>query len=589
MSRERLKISQEIGDKKKHAFKKIEFPRIPGRDVTFVQQACRPTDGRPEDIVACIYLGYMPRTKRYVHVHVYRFADPETATAFASQMAAIANSNVKHIAEAERKLASKGQIEPPQSDHLLDMPSEPQTTDSAVGSASSGYSDDESPTNGSRDIEPDLQSLQEVMPFDNVNDELRYRMKMEEAPVLLPPKDYDTIKLKHGNLDKIDLRRCNEERIVGDLALKTKQRNSSNESGVDLASPGSYLAETNSRNRIPDTAAPPLVEISKNVPPAPLPKPGIHNETTIPSEAKGKAIQHGHRRQHSQGKVAVLPQQDGFYPPKKTSPPLSPRLYRQALDNAHNQLQRQSSSHGEESARNSLPRSNSSSDNVGQVLLRQNSTGSNNATPGFHRQNSNSSNGSFRLSQTSDHSKSQDEGKIQHFKSSNSDDLYALPYKGPQAARKSHPLPSSSPDDIPPADYNDEPDDEVDMRQVGKAQFRQPHLTRSMPADLIRSEMALGSSGSRPGSGEFRHMRRTDSPSFHGSGRLDSPAFVGGGRVDSPAFVGGGRVDSPAFVGGGRVDSPALVGGGRTASPVFFAKRVDSPAFLQGPQGFPMY
>ncbi|RUS84796.1 hypothetical protein EGW08_007411, partial [Elysia chlorotica] len=236
VSHEKLRISQEVDTKKKDGIKKIEFPKIPGRDVTFVHQASRPSDGRPDDTVACIYLGYMPRTKRYVHVHVYRFMDAQTASKFAAQMAAIVSANSKHVAEAERKLASKGQIEPPLVAGF--MSSEPRTTDSAVGSASSGYSDDESPVIGTRDIEPDLQSLHEVMAFDSVTEEFRHRMKLEEAPVLLPPKDYDTIKLKHGNLALIDLRRCNEERIVGDLALKNKHRAASSESGVDVGPPG---------------------------------------------------------------------------------------------------------------------------------------------------------------------------------------------------------------------------------------------------------------------------------------------------------------------------------------------------------------
>jgi hypothetical protein len=68
------------------------------------------------------------------------------------------------------------------------------------------------------DIEPDLQSLKETMAFDNVTDELKQRLnisKKEGAPILLPPKDYDTISRARGNMNSIDKRKCLNETIVG--------------------------------------------------------------------------------------------------------------------------------------------------------------------------------------------------------------------------------------------------------------------------------------------------------------------------------------------------------------------------------------
>ncbi|GFR76219.1 hypothetical protein ElyMa_000476300 [Elysia marginata] len=583
---EGLHISQSVDSKKKNSTKTIQFPVIPGRDVTFVHQARRPGDGRLDDIVACIYLGYMPRTNRCVHVHVYSFADAVTASDFCTKMAAIVKQNGHHILEEERRLANERQIEPPATLVQADNTDEPHATDSAVGSASSGYSDEYPDTPfGPRKIEPDLESLADVLPYDNIQDEIRHKMQSENSPILLPPIDYDTISRKHGNLMKVDERRCKHEKIVGLLALKLKERNDSSESGVDLASPTPSITEKNSRNKIPDAPAPPLqMNTTATPPPPPLPKPSPPSETVPPTKVQDKPVINGHRRQHSQGAAAaVIPQADAFvvYPPKKSSPPMSPRLYRQALDNAHGQLYRQSSTHSDKQSPR-LSRSHYSSENLGQALLRQSSTGSNSAVPPFQRQsstgsnsavppfqrqNSSSSNNSFRLSQSSDHDKSQEEGKIVYYKGANSEDLYALPSKGPHAARHSQHLPYSDSDAFPPADYNDEPQEEVRMRRNPRSAYRQPHLTRSMPVDMIRSEMALSSSGSRPGSGEFRHIRRTDSPSFVGVNRVSSPHFVGGRRTDSPAFAAEGR----------------------TESPVIFAKRIDSPSFMQGPQGFPMY
>lgn len=222
-------------DKGKKGVKKVKFPTIPTRDVTYVQQAIRPGDGRLDDTVACIYLGYMPRTQRYVHVHVYRFDEAKTAALFATQMAAIVEDNYDRIQKVEIDLAKRGEIE-----DARVMPSDNQsdarTTDSAVGSASSSGSNEESSAFSNEDIDPDLQSLRDVQPFDSVTDELKYRLQMADRPLLLPPKDYDTIRRGHGNLKEVNRRRCLNLNIVGENAVLGEQ-NGSSESGVDLPSP----------------------------------------------------------------------------------------------------------------------------------------------------------------------------------------------------------------------------------------------------------------------------------------------------------------------------------------------------------------
>jgi hypothetical protein len=90
------------------------------------------------------------------------------------------------------------------------------------------------------DIEPDLQSLKETMAFDNVTDELKQRLnisKKEGAPILLPPKDYDTISRARGNMNSIDKRKCLNETIVGLNGIQYRSRNRSDESGIDVSSP----------------------------------------------------------------------------------------------------------------------------------------------------------------------------------------------------------------------------------------------------------------------------------------------------------------------------------------------------------------
>ncbi|XP_060075029.1 uncharacterized protein LOC132554736 [Ylistrum balloti] len=241
VSKKEMKISQDM-EEKKRKIRTIKFPNIPSRDITYVTQATDPSTGRPDDIVACIYLGFVPRTQKYVHVHVYRFDTPETATNFVRIMNHIISGYVDRVREIELDLASRGWIDDTRLNRSDGM-SEQHTSDSAPDSGASTYSGDDD-TLPSDEIEPDLQSLKDVMAFDSVTDELKQRLNLTptkktsgpSAPILLPPKDYDTISRRQGNLDKVDLRKSLNINIVGQVA-KPRYRNGSNESGVDLNSP----------------------------------------------------------------------------------------------------------------------------------------------------------------------------------------------------------------------------------------------------------------------------------------------------------------------------------------------------------------
>lgn len=232
VSKKEMKISQDM-EEKKRKIRTIKFPNIPSRDITYVAQAMDPDTGRPDDIVACIYLGYVPRTQKYVHAHVYRFDRPETATNFARIMNHIISAFSDRVREIELDLASRGWIETPRQFRSDGF------SDSAPDSGASTYSGDDD-TLPSDEIEPDLQSLQDVLAFDTVTDELKQRLnlapgKKAAGPLLLPPKDYDTISRRQGNLDKVDLRKSLNINIVGQV--NPRHRNGSDESGVDLNSP----------------------------------------------------------------------------------------------------------------------------------------------------------------------------------------------------------------------------------------------------------------------------------------------------------------------------------------------------------------
>lgn len=236
VSNQEIKISQDVEEKKKRKIKTVNYPIIPTRDVTYIAQATNPDTGRPDDIVACIYLGYVPRTKKYVHVHVYRFDTAETAAQYVKLLNNIITVHAERTKEIEISLANKGLIADPrlgESDGLSDP-----RTDSAADSGASTNSEYSFPD--MEDIEPDLQSLKETMAFDNVTDELKQRLnisKKEGAPILLPPKDYDTISRARGNLNSIEKRKCLNETIVGLNGVRSRSRNRSDESGIDVSSP----------------------------------------------------------------------------------------------------------------------------------------------------------------------------------------------------------------------------------------------------------------------------------------------------------------------------------------------------------------
>lgn len=59
--------------------------------------------------------------------------------------------------------------------------------------------------------------------YDSLAAELREKLgmgtdsKSGHAPILLPPRDYDTVHRQKGNLTGIEMRRCLNENIVGVL------------------------------------------------------------------------------------------------------------------------------------------------------------------------------------------------------------------------------------------------------------------------------------------------------------------------------------------------------------------------------------
>lgn len=373
------------------------------------------------------------------------------------------------------KLANQGEIDDP--NPLLPQDLSPRhTSQSAVGSTASTYSDNESPTFGSDEIDPDLQSLADVQPFDSVTSELKHRLQMGDAPLLLPPKDYDTISRAHGNLEQINARRCMNLNIIGSNAI---QSDLDADNGTETTSSENDATNLNERNNVENQQVAKLKSPENR--PSPNSSPKLQHMFLAPSDIK-KSPQIAHKPTNLyESKLSPnMPQKFGFpemsspvnaiqpgktspllapsitdfvYPPKGINSPKSPRVVQ------------------------STPKSD---------LSRQNSQSS-------------LSSDSSKLSQRSDEVRSAQ--PIPHYVYGSNDDVYALPMKATKQP--------SAMDELPP-DYQDDDD----LLQPGANQRYGPaYLTRSLPEELLRNKGHL-SNGPRINSGELRLGARIGSPIF---------------------------------------------------------------------------
>jgi len=169
---------------------------IPHHAVTCVVQEPPPND----DIVSCILLIYNPATRCPVHVHCYRCDSVETAAILRSQLETLIErpDNQKKFGEIESRLQAKG---------LLSRRLPPGGSDGRSSSTRESESSGSSSERGGERIN----SL-----YDSLAAELREKLHGVKGPLLLPPRDYDTVHRARGNLTGIELRRCRNAAIVGD-------------------------------------------------------------------------------------------------------------------------------------------------------------------------------------------------------------------------------------------------------------------------------------------------------------------------------------------------------------------------------------
>lgn len=177
------------------------------------------------DVVACVLLLYNPLTGCPVHVHAYRCDSDHTAEMLYTHLQALIErpENQKKFADIERKLQMRGAL-----------PSSKKPPDSSLGSEVSRESD-----SGSNE-ERCVANL-----YDSLAAELKQKLSTGKSPILLPPRDYDTVHRQKGNLNNIDTRRCLNQNIVG-VNARRKLESSGGSSGI-----GSDLAPSPERNEYP--------------------------------------------------------------------------------------------------------------------------------------------------------------------------------------------------------------------------------------------------------------------------------------------------------------------------------------------------
>lgn len=172
---------------------------IPDHSITCVVQDVKPND----DIVAAILLLFNPVSKCPVHVHAYRCDSVETATVLRQHLQALVErpENQRKFVELERRLQAKGLLPPSSS---LSPPSSLATTTATRLNSDGRSVRTESDSSGGGS---DIYALDERMSnlYDSLAAELREKLnnKKNNGPLLLPPRDYDTVHRQRGNVGDV--------------------------------------------------------------------------------------------------------------------------------------------------------------------------------------------------------------------------------------------------------------------------------------------------------------------------------------------------------------------------------------------------
>merc|ERR1719471_514566 len=174
---------------------------------------------RTEEVVSCILFIYNPATSCPVHVHSYRCDSDETAELLHQQLNILIQrpDNQKKFQEIESRLQEKGllhrNVSNAGSSKLgSDGRSLGRESDSGAGSDKGS----QLAAGGDRGQSERIASM-----YDNLAAELREKLGAGgggKAPLLLPPRDYDTVNRSRGNILN-DNRKSLNPNIVGNIGV----------------------------------------------------------------------------------------------------------------------------------------------------------------------------------------------------------------------------------------------------------------------------------------------------------------------------------------------------------------------------------
>jgi len=219
-----------IVQSKSSARQKVKYPAVPLMDISFVTQSPSPN----ADVVSCIFLGYNSRTHCAAHAHVYRFDSADSAAGFVRMVnSAISRPEYRQrVIGMEHDLAELGHVVPSRLSVEVEGVMRTRGSDGgSYGSPSPNSSDGErlpmypsaeEALRQRKDIvitktapKPELKGAKL---FGNIQEELEHKLaKTTEAPILLPPKDYDTIVRRYGHLSIRD--RVKPRSIIGNQGV----------------------------------------------------------------------------------------------------------------------------------------------------------------------------------------------------------------------------------------------------------------------------------------------------------------------------------------------------------------------------------
>ncbi|XP_055693751.1 ABC transporter F family member 4 [Lutzomyia longipalpis] len=207
---------------------------IQGSSKHFIPHSAITCSVQTDDVVACVLLLYNPATRCPLHVHAYRCDSESTAQALHQQLQILINrpENQKRFNELESRLGLQQPPPPhvspkmvpkvpkPPMGRRVEMEratSPPRRFESSLGSddtstRESECSGEHSPTSP---ISPVAGGAPRATLYDSLAAELRAKLNGNGPPLLLPPRDYDTMHRSKGNLAATELRRCQNQLIVG--------------------------------------------------------------------------------------------------------------------------------------------------------------------------------------------------------------------------------------------------------------------------------------------------------------------------------------------------------------------------------------